>query len=125
MIFKGTAWAIDEVWKRWSRAIAVLFLVSLLTGCRAAAVSGVEPSRINSQTTHDSSHLTPPPPSYLSPHVNVISSQSDSQLMIALDRPVIDIPDIADPSVAPPKTAVPVPDVVPVMPPSGGQPVMP
>jgi hypothetical protein len=64
-------------------------------------------------------------PSYLSPHVNVISSQSDSQLMIALDRPVIDIPDIADPSVAPPKTAVPVPDVVPVMPPSGGQPVMP
>ncbi|WP_448600292.1 anti-sigma factor family protein [Thermoleptolyngbya sp.] len=64
-------------------------------------------------------------PSYLSPHVNVISSQSDSQLMIALDRPVIDIPDIADPSVAPPKTAVPVPDVVPVMPPSSGQPVMP
>jgi len=63
MIFKDTAWAIDEVWKRWSRAIAVLFLVSLLTGCRAAAVSGVEPSRINSQTTHDSSHLTPPPPS--------------------------------------------------------------
>lgn len=61
-------------------------------------------------------------PSDLSPHVNVISAQSDSQLMIALDRPVIDIPDIAEPGAVPPHTAVPVPDVVPVTPPSGGQP---
>lgn len=64
-------------------------------------------------------------PSYLSPHVNVIS-QSDSQLMIALDRPVIDIPDIADPSAVPPRTTtVPVPDVVPVTPSNGGQPITP
>jgi hypothetical protein len=62
-------------------------------------------------------------PSYLSPHVNVIA-QSDSQLMIALDRPVIDIPDIADPGVSPSAT-VPAPDVAPVMPFNGGQPATP
>lgn len=63
-------------------------------------------------------------PSYLSPHVNVIA-QSDSQLMIALDRPVIDIPDIAEPVAVPPSTTVPAPDVVPVTPFNGGQPTTP
>lgn len=62
MICKDTAGAIAQAWKQWIRAIAALFLVGLLTGCSATAASVLGPSRVNSQTTHDSSHLTPPPP---------------------------------------------------------------
>lgn len=57
-------------------------------------------------------------------HTNVIA-QSDSQLMIALDRPVIDIPEVGEPGVTPAGTSVPVPDVVPVSPLNGTQPVYP
>lgn len=66
MIFKNgkdRAWAIDGVWKQWIRAIALLLLVSLLTGCSATASSVPKPSSVNSQTTQDSSPLTSPSPS--------------------------------------------------------------
>lgn len=48
-------------WREWVRAIALLFLISLLIGCSATATSGPAASDINSQSTQDSSHLTPSP----------------------------------------------------------------
>lgn len=45
-----------------------------------------------------------------------VATQTDSQLMISLDRPVIDIPEVMEGGTAVPSSAVPAPDVVPVAP---------
>jgi hypothetical protein len=64
MMFKDTVWTIDAGWKRWLRAIALLFLVGLLTGCSATAASSPESSGVHTTTRQDSSHLTSAPSSF-------------------------------------------------------------
>ncbi|BAU41875.1 hypothetical protein [Leptolyngbya sp. O-77] len=63
MISKPGARVIGYGWRRWVRAIALLFLVGLLTGCSATAASGPESSGVHTTTLQNSSHLPSAPSS--------------------------------------------------------------